>query len=225
MQTSNHKTWLGVIPVGRGNDFAFGMGIPVDFNQACMQFITPKSKVIDIGQVVGGFFPEGRYFGNGVGIGFDAVVGFEALKLKFLTGFPSYIVAALKTIFLYFKAPRLQLDLDDEQIVDKFLMVSVMNGIRMGGGFYMAPRGDPTDGKFSLCIVSELGKFATFPFILKFMKGTQEGDPKVRMVNSQTVKVTALEGTIPAHVDGETICYEGAHIEIHLIPGALELVI
>ncbi len=47
-----------------------------------MQFITPKSKIIDIGQVVGGFFPEGRYFGNGVGIGFDAVVGFEALKLK-----------------------------------------------------------------------------------------------------------------------------------------------
>lgn len=225
MRSTDHKTKLGVIPVGRGNDFAFSMGVPVDFDQACMQFITPRSKVIDIGQVVGGFFPEGRYFGNGVGIGFDAVVGFEALKLKYLTGFPSYIVAALKTIFLYFKAPRLQLDLDDEQIIDRFLMVSVMNGIRMGGGFYMAPKSDPTDSKFSLCIVNELGKFATFPVIMKFMKGTQEGDPKVRMINSRTVKVTALDGTIPAHVDGETVCYAGSQIEIHLIPGALELVI
>lgn len=225
MKTSQNRTRMGVIPVGRGNDFAFSMGIPVDFEQACLQYVSPKSKVIDIGQVIGGFFPEGRYFGNGVGIGFDAVVGFEALKLKFLTGFPSYIVAALKTIFLYFKAPRLQLDLDNEQIIDRFLMVSVMNGIRMGGGFYMAPKSDPTDRKFSLCIVNELGKFATFPVIMKFMKGTQEGDPKVRMIDSQTVKVTARDGSIPAHVDGETICYEGSHIEIHLIPNALELVI
>ena len=32
MQTTNHKTKLGVIPVGRGNDFAFSMGVPVDFD-------------------------------------------------------------------------------------------------------------------------------------------------------------------------------------------------
>ena len=62
----------------------------------------------------------------------------------------------------------------------------------------MAPKSDPTDGKFSLCVVNELGKFATFPVIMKFMKGTQEGDPIVRMVNSRTIKVTALDGTIPA---------------------------
>lgn len=225
MKDGGHKPKMGVIPVGRGNDFAYSMGIPVDFDLACKQYVEPKFRSIDIGQVVGGFFPEGRYFGNGVGIGFDAVVGFEALKLKFLTGFPSYIVAALKTIFLYFKAPKLRVELDGETIIDKFLMVSIMNGIRMGGGFYMAPNGDPTDKKFTLCIVNELGKFATFPLIMKFMKGTQEGDPKVRMVNSSSVKVTAVEGKIPAHADGETVCYDGSSIDIHLIPGAIELAV
>ncbi len=222
---SGGKTKMGVIPVGRGNDFAFSMGIPMEFNEACEHLVNQTIKAIDIGKVTGGVFPEGRYFGNGVGIGFDAVVGFEALKLKFLTGFPSYIVAAIKTIFLYFKAPMLQLDLDDQQITDKFLMVSIMNGIRMGGGFYMAPKSDPTDAKFSLCIVNELGKFATFPVILKFLKGTQEDDPSVRMINSRNIKVTAIDGKIPAHVDGETICENGSMIEIELIPKALELII
>jgi len=222
---SNHKSKMGVIPVGRGNDFAFSMGIPTDFDEACRHFIEPTFKSIDVGKVTGGFFPDGRYFGNGVGIGFDAVVGFEALKLKFLTGFPSYVVAALKTIFLYYKAPQLQVDLDDEQIIDRFLMVSVMNGIRMGGGFYMAPKSDPTDGKFSLCVVNELGKFATFPMILKFMKGTQEGDPMVRMLTSKKIIVTAINGSIPSHADGETVCVEGSSIEIQIIPGAVELVV
>jgi YegS/Rv2252/BmrU family lipid kinase len=222
---SNHKSKMGVIPVGRGNDFAFSMGVPTDFDEACVHFINPTFKSIDVGKVTGGFFPDGRYFGNGVGIGFDAVVGFEALKLKFLTGFPSYVVAALKTIFLYYKAPQLQLELDDEQITNGFLMVSIMNGIRMGGGFYMAPKSDPADGKFSLCVVNELSKFATFPMILKFMKGTQEGDPMVRMLTSKKVKVTAINGSIPSHADGETVCVEGSSIDIQLIPGALELVV
>ena len=222
---SNHKSKMGVIPVGRGNDFAFSMGVSTDFDEACSHFKNPVFKSIDVGKVIGGFFPDGRFFGNGVGIGFDAVVGFEALKLKYLTGFPSYVVAALKTIFLYYKAPKLQLDLDDEQITDRFLMVSIMNGIRMGGGFYMAPKSDPTDGKFSLCVVNELGKFATLPMMLKFMKGTQEGDPMVRMLMSKKIKVTAINGSIPSHADGETVCVEGSSIEIQIIPGAVELVV
>lgn len=221
----NKNATMGVIPVGRGNDFAYSMGIPTDFDESLNCLKVHNTKSIDVGKVTGGFFPVGRFFGNGVGIGFDAVVGFEALKLKFLTGFPSYIVAALKTIFLYYTAPQLKIDLDEEQIIGRFLMVSIMNGIRMGGGFYMAPKSDPTDGKFSLCIVNALGKFATFPMIMKFMKGSQEDDPMVRMLLSKKVKVTAVNGSIPSHADGETVCVEGSSIDIELIPSALELVI
>ena len=37
---------------------------------------------IDVGRVTGGDYAQGRYFGNGVGIGFDAVVGFVAKEMK-----------------------------------------------------------------------------------------------------------------------------------------------
>ena len=113
----------------------------------------------------GVFLPQGRYFGNGVGIGFDAVVGFEALKLKLLTGFPSYIVAALRVYSISFtSSPDFSLTLmttaNNRQIPDGFSDEWYPPGWR----FFIAPKGHPTDGKFSLCLVNELGKFATFPW-------------------------------------------------------------
>ena len=111
--------------------------------------------MIDIGRVAGGLYPQGRYFGNGVGIGFDAVVGFVAQKKKRLTGFASYIVAALKTIFLYYRAPLVRIEYDGQTLTLPSLMVSVMNGRRMGGGFMMAPQAQPDDGLFDLCIASK----------------------------------------------------------------------
>ncbi len=80
----------------------------------------------------GGLFPEGRFFGNGVGVGFDAVVGFEAMKMKRLIGFLSYVVAAWKTIFLYCWAPLVRIEYDEHTLEIPALMVSIMNGRRMG---------------------------------------------------------------------------------------------
>ena len=130
---------LGVISVGRGNDFGYGMGLPHSVEEAVHILSAGHTRKIDVGRLTGGLYPQGRCFGNGVGIGFDAVVGFESVKLAPLSGFPSYLVAALKTILLYFHAPRVQIELDDETITQPCLMVSVMNGRRMGGGFYMTP--------------------------------------------------------------------------------------
>lgn len=224
--TANRSASMAVIPVGRGNDFAYSMGVPMDFDAACQKLLdSSHGKLVDVGKVVGGNFPNGRYFGNGVGIGFDAVVGFEAVKLKFLTGFPSYIVAALKTIFLYYKAPKLSVQLDDALLEGKYLMVSIMNGIRMGGGFYMAPNGDPTDGKFTLCVVNEMGKLATFPMMMKFMKGTQADDPQVKMLTSSHVNVKSLSGSIPCHADGETVCENGSSVEVELVAAALYMLV
>ncbi|MFU8771547.1 MAG: diacylglycerol/lipid kinase family protein, partial [Anaerolineales bacterium] len=116
-QNGNGQAAMGLIPVGRGNDFAFGVGAPILLEEACQALSSGKRKWIDVGCVRGGDYPEGRYFGNGVGIGFDAVVGFEALKLKRLHGFPSYIVAALKTIFLYYRAPTVRVEFNGQELV------------------------------------------------------------------------------------------------------------
>lgn len=216
---------LGVISVGRGNDFAYGVGIPADLDSACRALADGHRRRLDVGFVRGGDYPDGRYFGNGVGIGFDAVVGFEALKLKRLHGFPSYIVAALKTIFLYFQAPTLQIAIGDETLTQPSLMVSIMNGRRMGGGFMMAPEGVVDDGQFDLCIVRQVSRMAILGLIPKFMQGVQASHPAVVNRRAGRVVVTALQGSLPAHADGETLCVAGQCLQIEILPDMLDVIV
>lgn len=223
-ETGQGKVKMGVISVGRGNDFAYSMGLPTEWEACCKTLAEGRSRFIDIGKVTGGLYPEGRYFGNGVGIGFDAVVGFEAVKLTRLHGFPSYIVAALRTIFLYFDAPTLKIEMDHQTITQPSLMVSIMNGIRMGGGFMMAPGSLADDEKFDLCIAHQVSRPQVFGLIPLFMKGTQAKHFAIKTARSSKVVVTALFGTIPAHADGETLCTKGDKLVIEIVPQQLELI-
>lgn len=215
---------MGVIGVGRGNDFAYGVHVPHDVERDCEILAANFRKTIDVGFVAGGDYPEGRYFGNGVGIGFDAVVGFVAADMKYLSGFPSYIVAAIKTVYRYFKAPKVSIQIDDREVIYSALMISIMNGRRMGGGFMMAPEAETDDGLLDYCIAEEVGKTAVFGLIPKFMKGSQKGHPMIHMGRAKKIEITALEGALPAHADGETLCKEGAKLSIELFPAQLEMI-
>jgi diacylglycerol kinase (ATP) len=215
---------LGVLSVGRGNDFAFSMGVPTELEAGCQTLAQNHRQTIDVGRVSGGLYPQGRYFGNGVGIGFDAVVGFEALKLKRLHGFPSYLVAALKTIFLYFQAPQVQITFEGQKITLPALMVSIMNGRRMGGGFMMAPQGLADDGQLDVCIARQVSRMQVFGLIPKFMQGTQDGHPAIQRIHTQALQVTALRGVLPAHADGETLCTDGSELVAELLPRQIELI-
>jgi YegS/Rv2252/BmrU family lipid kinase len=214
---------MGILSVGRGNDFAFGMGIPDDLAAGCQALAQNHRRTIDVGRVVGGQYPEGRYFGNGVGIGFDAVVGFVALEMKRLSGFPSYIVAALKTIFLYYKAPLVRIEYDDQTFTMPALMVSIMNGRRMGGGFLMAPEGEVDDGLLDLCIAKQVSRARIFTLIPRFMAGTQATQKPIRTGRTQRIVVTAVEGILPAHADGETLCTEGQQLTVELLPSQIDI--
>ena len=218
------STAMGVLPVGRGNDFAFGSRIPGTLEEGCQTLINNHRRIVDVGRVTGGLYPEGRYFGNGVGIGFDAVVGFEALKMKHLHGFASYLVAAMKTIFLYYKAPPVKIIYDGQDLTMNSLMVSIMNGVRAGGGFMMAPEADFEDGSFDICFAEEVSKLEMFKLIPRFMAGTQAGHSAVSTARAKKVSVTALEGILPAHADGETLCTEGTQLDLEILPKSLELV-
>jgi len=215
---------MGVLGIGRGNDFAFGLGVPPGVEAGCKVLAQGYRRAIDVGHAVGGLYPEGRYFGNGVGIGFDAVVGFEALKMKPLTGFVSYIAAALKTIFLYDRAPVVCLEYNGHPVTQPALLVSVMNGRRMGGGFLMAPESQPDDGLFDLCIAGQASRARILALMPRFMQGTQSADPIVTMVRAPRLVVTAREGTLPAHADGETLCTDGRQLTLELLPGRLEVI-
>ncbi|MDY6873465.1 MAG: diacylglycerol kinase family lipid kinase [Chloroflexota bacterium] len=217
---------LAVLPVGRGNDFSFGMGLPKDLEAACGLLAGGKVRKIDIGFLRGGDYPEGRYFGNGVGIGFDTVVGFEAAKLPpFISGIPAYLIAAIKTVFLYFNAPLLRVEIDDATPLEQAcLLLSLMNGRRMGGSFMFAPESESDDGQLNLCITEKITRWQVLSLFPKVMGGTQTEHPAIKMPMAERVKVTALSGTLPVHADGETICTAGSELEVSILKQQLQLV-
>jgi YegS/Rv2252/BmrU family lipid kinase len=219
----NHAAF-GVLSIGTGNDFSGGVGIPTDLEHRLNALLANKRKKIDIGLVTGGDFPQGRYFGNGAGIGFDAAVGTAANKVRWTRGILSYLIGVVATVFVYYTPPRVHIQVDGKDIVQYSLMVSIMNGQRMGGGFRMAPKSMADDGLFDLCICETAGKARIFGLIPYFLKGTQEGQPEIKMMRGKKVSVTALQGDFPAHADGEMLCYNGKSLTVELLPAELEIV-
>ena len=220
----NH-TAMGIIPVGTGNDMAYGMGIRGSLEESIAVLGKRQRQKVDIGLVRGGDFPDGRYFANGVGVGFDAAVGFAAVQIRWARGLPAYLIAVIQTVFFYYQAPKVRIVLDEEVIEQSSLMISIMNGQRMGGGFYMAPDGLPGDGIFDLCIAESASKPRIFGLIPHFIKGSQATQKEIKMKHSCRVTITAQNGNhFPAHCDGETLCYAGEELTIELIPQALDFI-
>jgi diacylglycerol kinase family enzyme len=213
-----------VLSIGTGNDFSGGVGIPTDLENSLQTLLANKRKKIDIGFVKGGDFPDGRYFGNGIGIGFDAAVGTAASKVRWTRGLPAYLIGVIATVFLYYTPPKVRIMVDDEEINQRSLMISIMNGKRMGGGFIMAPESKADDGVFDLCICETASKARIFGLIPYFLKGTQEGQPEIKMRRAKKVTVTALEGDFPAHADGEMLCYTGKELIVEILPAVLEII-
>jgi len=215
---------MGILAVGTGNDFASGMGIPPGVEAGCRVLAENHRRCMDVGRLEGGDYPQGRYFGNGVGIGFDAATGFVAAKIRRLRGLLLYLLAALETLFIYYRPPVVRIVCDDQETVQPSLMVSIMNGRRMGGGFLFAPHAETTDGLFDLCIASSASRLRILQLIPYFLKGTQATQKEVKTARARRVEVTALQGTLPIHCDGETVCYAGQSLRVEILPQHLEFI-
>jgi len=218
------KTALALLPVGTGNDMGYGLGIRGELEENIATLAKNERQKIDVGFVQGGDYPEGRYFANGVGIGFDAAVGFVAVKIRWARGLLAYLIAVFQTIFIYYKSPTVEITYNDSSITQPALMVSIMNGQRMGGGFYMAPQGSPSDGQLDVCIASEASRPRIFGLIPYFLKGTQAGQPEITIGRTDKISVKAIKGILPAHCDGETLCEEGQELSVEIIPAAIDFI-
>ncbi|MDR2898523.1 MAG: diacylglycerol kinase family lipid kinase [Spirochaetaceae bacterium] len=216
---------LGILPIGRGNDFAYAPGIPNDMEKALEILIRRNTRYLDAGFVKGGFFPEGRYFVNGVGIGFDTQVGFDAAKMKHVQSGIAYAFGAITNIVRYAPPPVLRVRYDGQEMTLPATIFSVMNGRRMGGSFYMGPNALLDDGQLDFCTVRHpKSRMRLIQLVARYTKGTQGECPEVAMGRASQFHITALEGGMAAHADGETLCYDGKELEISCKPGVLRLI-
>ena len=127
--TPENSPCLGILPVGRGNDFAWVAGIPDTLTDAVALIAEGKASLIDYGELKGGDFPQGRCFLNGVGIGFEPTVNYIASDFTHVSGMLSYVLALIKVMMNYPKAAKLKVLLDNSDTIEiDTQQMSICNG-------------------------------------------------------------------------------------------------
>ncbi|NOY76761.1 MAG: diacylglycerol kinase family lipid kinase [Calditrichaeota bacterium] len=208
---------MGLIPTGSGNDFARAMAIPFQWQKAIDVLIQNQEKRIDVGWV------NGRYFPNGFGVGFDALVVLESSKVTRLRGFLIYLYSVLKSIFFY-SSPHLTIHLDNRHKIEgRIFMLTVGNGVSLGGGFLLTPNAQNNDGIFDVCVIHHLSKPQIFWHLPKVFWG---GHVKIKPVEMLQAKELVVKSTGPVggHVDGEIVEMDRQEFRVKIFPKALSVI-
>ncbi len=208
---------LGIVPIGSGNDFVRALDIPLSLMEAMDILLAMNTRAIDIGKA------GNRYFQNGLGIGFDAWVVDETLKVHKLRGTAIYMYSVLKTIYSY-KPPVVKLQYNDVSREEKFFMITVGNGISLGGGFKLTPNAIVDDGLFDLNIIRNLKKWEIYQNLLSVFAGKHIYLEQVTTDRTDQLTINSEEG-FAAHVDGELLSLNLNSLDVKLLPKALEVVV
>ncbi len=210
---------LGNLCIGTCNDFAYSVGIPRSLEEGCKALSRGRTRLIDVGHAIGF-----RYFGIGIGIGFDAVANLQAAQFTRKRSTFIYLVAVLYTIFFHYHAPITRIEGDDWSLEQPTLMTSVMNGQKIGCSFLVTPNAFPDDGLFDLCIGAKMNRLRMLSFVPRLIRGTHMDKSGIKMERSRKIRVTIKEGTQIIHADGETISTDADRLEIELLPRQLRVV-
>lgn len=215
---------MGVIPVGRGNDFAWVAGIPTDWKKASDLIINGAPIKTDVGHAKG--TTADKYFLNGMGFGFEPMVNFRAQEYKHLNGMISYVAAFISVLMNPPKGYEVSMSLDGgEPKRFKTQQISINNGRRMGSSFLMTPKAEIDDGLLDFMFTNRLYKgFGLIGLVLKFFKGAMVTDKEnFSYGNAKKVVLDVYGSGAVSHVDGEEFEREGNYFEIEILSSAINL--
>lgn len=192
---------LAAVPMGSGNDFCANIGLPKDPELAVRRIYEGNARPIDLATISDNT-GHSEYWNNTISIGFGAAVAIYAYGITRLRGFPMYLWAVIKTVFLQHNAPRMVIKTDEEALAQPVLMMSLNNGPREGGGFLTSPPAVPDDGILNYAVIRRVSRPMMFRLIPEVMRGTHGRFAAVRLGQFQQMTVRS-EAPIPIHVDGE----------------------
>ena len=161
------QTVLGLIPVGTGNDFARGAGIPLDPEEAARLVLNGRIGPIDLVMD-----EAGNIVVNNVRVGLGAEASREARRWKDRLGRPGYAVGALLATFRPLDL-RLRVEVDTEVVADgdrPVLDISIGNGATVGGGVPINPDADPESGQMDVIVSLATGAIARLGYGIDLLR-------------------------------------------------------
>jgi YegS/Rv2252/BmrU family lipid kinase len=205
---------LGVIPGGRGNDFARVLGIPLDVAGAVDLLAVGATRAVDVGEV------NGRRFVGIASCGFDSDANRIANETRIVGGNLVYLYAALRALAAW-KPARFEVVLDGRLHAFTGYAVAAANSKAYGGGMYLAPGAELDDGELDVVLTSETSKLRVLFNLPKVFKGRHTENDEVTIVRASEVEIRA-DRPFAVYADGDHVADLPATIRV--LPQALTVI-
>ncbi len=208
---------FGAVAAGTGNDFIHVLGFPDRFTDPDWDaFFEEKTASLDVGEC------NGRFFLNGMGIGFDAQVAAENYKAGSVKSGSKikYWWHILKTLAL-FRETEMTIVMDGTRESARCFMTTIANGRRFAGGFQLTPRAFADDGKLDILFIRQMSFPARVRELLSVLRQTHLGDPAVQYRQVRRARIEFAD-PVHYHLDGEV--FSDRVMDVRVRPGALKAV-
>lgn len=217
---------LGILPLGRGNDFVNGVlesgkkRAEASVKQTVEKFLPYTIDNISSAKFIDAADVNGTIFINMGSIGLDCVVAENVQKKRRLGRF-AYAVALLQ-IMLSYRGRRLTMEIDKERIDGNFTLMAIANGRQYGGGFPIAPEADPTDAALTVCLIDAMPTRRLFFFLPKVVLGRHKGYKEVRFINCKEIILRNTE-ELKTNLDGNIFTYYD-DVSVRVMPQAIKVI-
>ena len=207
---------LGVLPGGRGNDFARVLGIPLEPVPACGVLRDGNVRALDLGQI------GDKTFIGIASCGFDSVANRIANETRIVHGNLVYAYGALRALAGW-KPAHFTVTVDSGERHDfTGYTVAVANSGAYGGGMMMAPDASLQDGLLDIVLVAHTPKLRFLRLLPTVFKGEHIKQPNVEVIRAREVEITA-DRPFTMYADGDPIAE--LPVKVGALPAAVRVMV
>lgn len=188
---------LGVLPGGRGNDFARNLGLPLDPGAACGVIADGEPRRVDLGA------SGDRTFVGIATCGLDSVANQIANQTRLPLGRFVYVYAGLRALASW-KAAAFTVRVDGADYAMCGYTVAVANSASHGGGMRLAPNASTHDGLLDVVLIAHLSKLAFLRAIPKVFSGSHVRIGAVTVIRGREIEITA-DRPLTVFADGDPL--------------------
>lgn len=209
---------LGILPAGRGNDFARQLALPPDADGIAAILLKSEHQRIDLVEVEGD--GVAKVIAGSVYMGVDAVANTHINKSR-LPGSLAYYVGPLRAVAGW-RPTSYRIVVDGTVHEERGFTVVAANSGFYGYGRHVAPDAKLDDGLLDIVIIRHAPKRLFFSVMREMVHGTHVRRPEIEVLRGREVRIEA-DRQLPFGADGELL--GDLPVTVRIVPAALSVLI
>ncbi|MBV2354063.1 YegS/Rv2252/BmrU family lipid kinase [Streptomyces sp. J2-1] len=191
---------LGLVPAGRGNDFARALGLPADPAALADILLRDEPRAVDTIEVESAVHRRTVVLGS-VYAGVDALANRHANRSRLLRGAASYYAGGLRAVTTWRPADY-RLTLDGDEHAHRGYTVVAANSPYYGFGRLVAPGARVDDGLLDIVLIGAAPRRLFFAMMNELKTGAHLHRAEVRVLRGRELRIEAAT-PVPYGADGE----------------------